>query len=463
MNRLSSLSILIILFLLTFQASGNDTTIVQGKVFNGQGYTLRLMAYKDQVSYERVTLKSTIVTDDGQFSIAVNIQSLKYCWLDLEFQQAGMFIQPGQDYTVEIELKDPSLTSSYYNRSAGLPVKFIVDDKDHLNQSIQDFNQIYNDFLLNYSQSLQSRNSKQAFDNFTNAIDLRFQNNHNPFFRDYITYKTASMQLFMRIKSRDNIGLEYIAGKPVLYENPEYMDFFHLFFEKYFITGGKYFTFNKAYDMVNGNASFSDLSDSLKADPVLKDKEVRELLILDGLKDLYNISGFKRNRILALVSEASVNGSTPECRMLAANLITRLKRLQPGTPSPGFSLPGVSDNNLYTLADFNGKSIYLAFFDSGNPASQSELGLASAFYEDYKDRVAFVAISVDKDLTRLRDYLGRADLPWLVLHYDGNLDLLEDFDANTFPYFILINSKGLIVRCPAPSPSENIQKLFDSN
>lgn len=453
----------IIFFLLVSSiSSATDTTYITGRVINGKGLTIRLMAYVDQVSYTRVTLQTGLVGGDEKFSFLFPVDTLKYCWLDVEFQQAELFIQPGQSYDVEIELKDPSLTGSFYNRS-GLPIKFVTDDSDHLNQSIQDFNQLYNDFLLDYAESMQSRNSKTSYTNFTTAIDLRFQNNHHPFFRDYITYKLAAMQLFMRIKSRDNIGLEYIAGKPVLYENPEYMDFFHLFFEKYFITGGKYFTFNKAYDLVNGDASFGEISDSLKADPVLKDQEVRELLMLDGLKDLYNISGFKRNRILALINEASFGGSTAESRMLAENLLSRLNRLQPGSPAPGFRLPGIKSDQQYSLSDFSGKMLYLAFFDSGNPASQSELGLVTDFYEDYKDKVAFVAVSTDKDILQLKDYLSRAELPWLILHYNGNLDLLENFDAITVPHFILIGSDGQIIRCPAPSPSENIQKLFDSN
>jgi hypothetical protein len=461
MKQRSLIAIIIFFLFASFFSSANDTTSISGRVINGKGYTIRLMAYNDQVSYTRVTLQNYMIGEDEKFTFSFVIDTLKYCWLDIEFQQAELFIQPGQNYNVEIELKDPSLTGSYYNRS-GLPIKFVTDDSDHLNQSIQDFNQLYNDFLLDYAENINPRNAKPAYDNFMKAIELRFQNNKNYFFRDYITYKTASMQLFMRLKSRDNIGIEFIAGKPVLYENPEYMDFFHLFFEKYFITGGKYFTFNKAYDLINGGASFAALADSLKADPVLRDLEVRELLILDGLKDLYNISGFKRARILALINEVVVKGSTPESRMLAGNLLARLKRLQPGSPAPDFLLPGINTVKEYSLADFSGKLLYLAFFESGNPASQSELGLAADFYEDYKDKVAFVAVSVDKDLLQLKDYLARAGLPWLVLYYEGNLDLLENFDANTFPHFLLIDGKGQIIRCPAPSPSENIQKLFDS-
>lgn len=434
---------------------------ISGRVINGKGFTIRLMTYSDQVAFLRETLQSTVIGEDEKFYVTYEPGSVKYCWLDIEFQQAEIFIQPGQSYEFELELKNQSLSASYYDRTA-LPVRVIKDDDDHLNLSIQDFNQLYNDFLLNYAEKGQSGNPKTVYDTFIKAIDLRFQKNDNSYFRDYVRYKTASMQLFMRLKGRDKIGLEYFAGQPVLYENLEYMDFFHLFFEKYFLIGGKYFSYNKTYDLINGNASSGAIIDTLEADPVLKDVEIRELLLLDGLKELYHVSGFKQDRIISLVSEISGNGSTADIRKLADNILVRLNRLQPGSPAPEFNLPGITFDKTYNLAGFSGKYIYLAFFDSGNPASQSELGMINEIYKEFSDKVEFVAISVDKDLGKLEEYLLRADLPWLVLHYDGNLDLLENYDASTFPHFLLINDTGRIVRCPAPSPSENIQKLFDA-
>ena len=439
----------------------SEPAVISGKVIHGKGFTIRLMTYNDQVSYLRKTLQSFLIPADEQFYFNVEINSVNYCWLDLEFQQVELFIQPGQSYEIEIELKDQSLSSSYYNR-AGLPYKIIKDDDDHLNLSVQDFNQLYNDFLLNYSQKIRSGSSKSTYDNFIKAIDLRFQNTTNPFFVNYIRYKIASMQLFMRLKSRETIGQEYIAGQPVLYNHLEYMDFFHLFFEKYFLTVGKYVDYNKSYDLINGSASLPDILDSLKSDPVLVDAGVRELLLLDGLKELYNVSGFNRNRIITLINEMSINGSCYESRLLAANLLFRLNRLHPGTPAPGFALSSITSKEEYQLTDFSGKHIYLAFFDSQNPACQSELGMITGIYEEYRNKVAFVAISVDKDMRALTDYLKRAELPWLVLHYQGNLELLEQYDASTYPHFVLIDHKGRIARCPAPSPSENIQKVFDS-
>jgi peroxiredoxin len=452
-----TLTLILFAFLSLFLRA--ETSSVSGKVINGKGLTIRLMSYSDQVTYMRETLGSALLDEEGKYSFTIEDNMVKYCWLDIEFQQAELFVQPGQTYEIEIELKGQSLSTSYYNRTS-LPLKIIKDDDERLNLSIQDFNQLYNDFLLNYSENIRAHNSRTAFDTFSKAIELRFQNTNNPYFRDYVRYKTASMQLFMSLKSRDNIGLEYFAGQPVLYDNLEYMDFFHLYFEKYFLTGGKFFNYNKTYDLINGDASSAAILDSLKADPVLQDIGLRELLLLDGLKDLYNVSGFGRSRIMSLVSEISKYGEAPESRNLADSVLVRLKRLQPGSPAPDFDLPGITANRNFKLADFSGKYIYLAFFDSQNPACQSELGMITDFYDEYKNKVAFVAVSVDQDLIKLEEYLQKAELPWLVLHYDGNIGLLENYDASTYPHFLLINDKGQIVRSPAPSPSENIQKLF---
>jgi thiol-disulfide isomerase/thioredoxin len=439
----------------------SEPVVVTGKVINGKGLTIRLMTYTDQVSYLRETLQKCLIDENEQFILNAEIDSTTYCWLDIEFQQAELILQPGQSYEIEIDLKSGSLSASYFERS-GLTYRIIKDDEDHLNLSIQEFNQLYNEFLMNISQKGRAGGSRTAYDNFVKAIELRFQNAKNPWFIDYLNYKNASMQLFMRLKSRENIGLEYISGQPVLYDHIEYMDFFHLYFEKYFLTGSKYFNFNKTYDLVNGTATASDILDSMKADPVLKDIDLRELLLLDGLKEVYAVSGFKRDKINALLTEIKNNGNALRSRELATHLMERLKRLQPGSLAPDFELSGVTDGRKYKLSDFSGKPVYLAFFDSQNPACLAELDSLKDICDNYRNKIAFAAISVDKDVQALTDYLGRAKPTWTVLHYMGNPDLLEDYDASTYPYFVLIDAEGRIARCPAPSPSENLEKLFSS-
>ena len=222
----------------------SEPVMVTGKVINGRGLTIRLMTYSDQVTYLRRTLQSCLIDENEQFILNTDIDSVKYCWLDIEFQQAELILQPGQSYEIEIDLQNGSLSASYFDRS-GLTYRIIKDDEDHLNLSIQEFNQLYNEFLLNISQKGRAGSSRTAYDDFTKAIELRFQNAKNPWFINYLKYKNASMQLFMRLKSRENIGLENITGQPVLYDHIEYMDFFHLYFEKYFLTSNKYFNYEQ--------------------------------------------------------------------------------------------------------------------------------------------------------------------------------------------------------------------------
>jgi len=459
MNRIF-LSLLLILFLSGFVKS--EPVSISGNVENGRGMTIRLMTYSDQLSYLRETLQSVQIGEDDLFFLSADIQMTRMCWLDIDFQPVELFLQPGQTYQVDIQLNNEQLSSSYYDRS-GLPFKIVQDDKDQLNNSIQEFNELYNDFLLDNNLKPGSGSSRSAYDTFVKAIEFRFQNATNPYFLDYIRYKTASMQLFLRLKSRENLGIEYIAGNPVLYENLEYIDFFHLYYDKYFLSYGKYFNYNKTYDLINEQASLSAILDSLAADPSLKDLQVRELLLLEGLKELYYAPGFKRSIVLSLVKELGMNSNYPDNQRLAANLLARFEHLQPGSPAPGFELSGVNSERTFQLKDFKGKKLYLAFVDSQLPACQSELGLASEFFNDYKDKVSFVAISVDKNMESLKDYIQKSASPWLFLIYDGNIDLLEQYDSSTFPQFVLIDENGNIRRCPSPSPSENIRKVFDAN
>lgn len=458
---MKKLSFIAIILLLGICSAFAKTSTISGKVSKGEGLTVRLMTFADHVTYLRQTLAESTIQDDGRFSLTCDLRTTKYCWIDIEFQQAELFIQPGQQYEIVIELNEQNLSTSYYDR-LGLDMEVVRDDTSRLNLYIQDFNQLYNDFLLSYMDNVKTRGSASSFEIFRKAVDLRFQKASHPYFLDYMRYKIASMQLFLRLKGKESIGFEYLTGQPVLFENIEYMDFFHLYFEKYFLTGSKYFNFNKTFDLIDGNATVKVILDSLKADPVLSDAGVRELLLLSGLKELYGTSGFKRNRILFLVQELAGHSSSSEIRRIAENLQLRFKRLQPGTPAPDFILPVITDNSEYRLSDFKGKFIYMAFFESGIPACQAELEMSNELYKTYRNKIHFVAISVDKDLEKLRQYVHSRDLPWLVLHYKGNLDFLEKYDAITFPHFILIDANGNVFSCPAASPSENIGRLFDS-
>lgn len=455
-----SFTLLLIILVFASNVIG-AVTVVSGKVDGGKGLVIRLMTHSDRVSYLRETLSSCVIDDSGNFQLQTNLDETLHTWLDIEFSQGDIYLQPGMNYEVLILLEQSTLSYSYYDRPA-LPVSFIQDDPDRLNLYIRDFNGIYNDFILNYMSGRNNQNNAQSFQAFKTAVDLRFKNASNHYFRDYVRYKTASMEMFLRLKNRDKLGLECLSNQPVLFQNIEYMEFFHLFFEKYFLTGNKFFSYNKTYDLINGNASLETILDSLSKDPVLEGDELKQLLLLSGLKELYGNSGFDRQRIGSLLDELAESGCSESIKEIASNLETRFSRLKSGSPAPAFDLPAFDYKDEFKLSDFKGRWIYLVFFDSRNPACQAEMRMVSEWYEEVAGKVSFVAISVDQEPAAISGNPNILPEAWTILFYDNNMDLLESYDALTFPYFILIDKEGLIKSCPALSPSENIREVLNA-
>jgi peroxiredoxin len=452
--------VILVVIILNAVAGIAAETVISGKLAGGSGSTVRLMTYADQVTRLRKTLATQRIGEDETFRFTLELDQTIYAWIDIGFRKGELFLQPGQSYEVEIKADQQPIAASYYDR-AYLSLEILRDDPDKLNLYIRDFNGVYNDFLLDYASNPGSRGSAGAFNSFKTAVGLRFKNAQNPYFLDYVKYKYASMELFLRMKSRDAIGMEYLAGSGPAYNNIEYMDFFHLFFEKYFFSGNRYFSYNKTFDLINGDAPLEAIRDSLSRDPVLVSGELRELVLVSGLKELYDVSGFNKSRILSLIRDLGEGGYTPGIREIASNLLTRLSRLRPGTVAPDFLLPAFDGRREYSLSDFKGNSVYLAFFDSRNPASQAELALVSEWYEDYEN-VRFVAVSVDSDPARIDGNPNISAEAWTILYYNHDMELLENYDAMAFPHFILIDDKGRIAICPAPGPSEDIRQVLDS-
>lgn len=453
---------LLLVFIPAWLTIASAPVTVTGKVNDAAGKVIRLVTFTDHVSYLNQTLALDTVSPDGTFSLRAEINSTRYSWLDIDFQPAELTLKPGGSYEVELHYDSRTINASYYDRP-GMGLDLIRDDDDHTNHYIRDFNRLYNDFLLGYASGSASRNPSGAYETFRKAIELRFRNAGSPYVNDYIRYKTAAMQLFLKTKSRENIGMEYLASQPVLYDHIEYMDFFQLFFEKYFIAGNRYFTYNTTNELINGTAPLAVILDSLAADPVLGSRELRELLLLQGLKDLYGMSGFKKNRITGLIHALETGSDFAKIREVASGLLVRLNRLQPGTPAPALHAFALESGEKITLEDFAGRKIYLVFFSAQNAASLAELALARDLIATYGEQVSFLAVSVDRDPELVRNMPGREDILWEMVMFDGTPDMLEDFDATTLPHFLLIGPDGKIVRCPAPSPSENVAQLLQGD
>jgi peroxiredoxin len=337
----------------------------------------------------------------------------------------------------------------------------VKDDGDGLNRDIQDLNQIYNDFILKNFSSAGNKGRKELLDAFIKETDAKFTGVQNSYFKDYLRYKIAAIEQFMRIKSRETLGHEYLAGKPILYDNVEYMDFFNVFFEKYLLINNKYLSTSDIYGMIKVKVTAGAFLDSLKRDPVLADRALREMVFLSGLKEMYYSLGIDKTSVLGLLEQVRGSSTYPRNQEIASDLINRLNHLAFGTKAPDFRLKDSSGQTV-ALEDLKGKPVYLYFFISNSPSCDAESEDLSGLFLKYRSKVHFIGISTDLSNADFQKFIKTKNYPWPVYWEGDQTELLESYDATTFPLFVLIDMNGNILRYPAPRPSEDIEMVLEN-
>jgi peroxiredoxin len=281
------------------------------------------------------------------------------------------------------------------------------------------------------------------------------------YLKDYLRYKTASLEMYTRTKSKEKLAAEYLQNVPILYENVEYMDFFHLYFEKYLLTNNSYMPYSKTLLLINEGSSLNEIIAEMHKDPILKDTRLAELVLISGLKEMTVAGGFKQDKVLSILDDIAGKSDFKEHRMIAKNLKERMLWMKPGTIAPDFNLPDML-GNLHKLSDYRGRYLFLSFISLNSPASLAEMNLLADIYPDYKHKIQFVSIVIDGLNTGWSQILKDYRMNWDILKAVDDIVLMEDYGATAPPVFILIDPEGNVFRYPAPSPSEDLRNILDS-
>jgi peroxiredoxin len=442
----------IILLVLWALANAASPTVISGTAKGKQGRIIRLLTFADQLSYKKVTLATARVAEDGTFELTTDLDATTYAMLDLDFRQGEIFLVPGASYAVVIEPVATDSEEAYYDRSS-LRISLYSEDPSKLNESIGNINSLYNDFLIENGHLIQSQSRIAKVQELVKQMSAQITPTSDNYLKDYVRYKTASVELFMKVRSREKLAAECLTGQPVLYGNVEYMDFFHLYFEKYMVTNNSYMPYSKTSSLINGTAGMQEILSEMMKDPVLADP------CLAGM--VSGMTGFKQPRILELLGEISTGSKFKEQKAIASNLQERILWMKPGSDAPDFELQDLSGGK-HSLLDYRGKYLYLSFIDLSSPSSLSEMNLLADIYEKYKDRVNFVSIIAQGLSVGWKQVVKDYRMNWVLLKAGDDPGLMEQYGATALPVFILIDPQGKIYKYPAPSPSEDLNLLLDS-
>jgi len=453
--------LIIIIFFTSSSFLFAKNTVITGSAPAFTGMTVRLTSYKDYISDKEYMIASAKIDKSGNFSLAFDISTTTYAFLNLDFRRSEIYLIPGSSY--DLKIKSPAGKQKNVNPFLAetiLEFEIMKAADDDINLLIYDLNVQYNTFIAdkNNFNALYRKRDKSRIDTFKNQVSQHFPDITNLYFRNFVKYKIASLEYLARITSKKNLFDKYFIDKPILYNHVEYMDFFNQFFNNYIISSPQ-IKYNDLIVAVEQKQDYFSLLDYLGKDTLLRNEVLREMVMLRGLKDMFNKAEFTKSKIIKILDDFSVKSKFEKHRDIAKNLVSMMNKLQPGTEAPAFSLKDMEGDTVY-LEDFSGKYVYLCFWTSWCVPCIKEFEALSKIYSEYNNDIEFLGISVDKEYSSMYHFLNEKKYPWANFHYDNDIDLIEDYEIKTYPLFVLIDRKGKIIRYPAPSPSQNIEMIF---
>lgn len=447
------LSLCICLFVLGLRAQ--QTTVI-GNAPALKKSVLYLYTIDDFVNSTHVLLDSAVVNGNGGFTLKANIPQTCFSYIMLGAIEYDLYLEPGKQLYITI----PD-TAGFRKDSLLKPLDFTGNSADDINTLIADFDAEYSDFMLANYKLILRKTAAKPFADFIKAQHEKYDEKGNSYFKNYVNYRLASLEVSAYIKAQNNIVKLYFNSKPVLYTNDAYMDLFNQIYEddlKEFVLTAKG---KNLLTAINVNIDYTKALNELKRDSTLQNDTVRELYLIKGLGELFYQPGMVKYSILELLKYASTNALTAENKLIAKHLVDKLDKLRIGTAAPNFTLKNIVSGQQVSLADFKGKVVYLSFWDEDNVASVQEIDLIKELDKTYGRKIAFVSICNSANETKTLAFISRNKYKWVFLNSQGNKQLLANYEVLSYPAFYLIDAKGNILKYPADKPSGSITRTLD--
>ena len=465
MKRILTLSLL----LMTAYAAVAQTNVqIVGTAANAAGKTVELYCYDDMLSGNEELLDAVQVDSAGCFRLGCYVNYPRMVFIQVEQYSQTFHVEAGRRYEVYIPQFDWDIDErqNIHLAPVALPLEFVGLQPDELNMRISRFDAVCDSFIAANRVwfDVKYHPQRRYFDTLESVLTAavgKLDPDDGDFFARYAAYSLAEMRLAMHFDSRKRLVAKYITDKPVRYYDEPYMRLFLALYANSISMGTKRVPQSRLVAWV-AEGNYDRYMDSIGLDPLLRNEQVRELAVLQALKESYYDRDYSRQGVRNMVRTLAQRTRFKEHREIANRLLSLFARGESGSEVPVFSLPDV-DRRQVSLDDFRGKWVYLSFVRVGDPHSQSEIETLAYFRDSIYARnpdVVFVSVCCDREFQKMYHFLKNSRrgkrYNWTWLHFDCNYKLLEHYGVVSYPTFLLINPEGHLHYSVTPTPASGI-------
>ncbi len=449
------------------------TVKITGRSPDYAGDSLVFFSYSNMITFSEKEIASCVAGDSGGFEFTLNLEEPRLIFSHLGVYNCFMYAEPGMVYEIRLPQKRQKSLADKANQffeetSIHLSLKVtgstgnyeLPGNQEELNFLIHAFNDYfypyYYKFAVNaYTDKINQQELKEAIEN----LQSPFRETRSPFFSAYMDYRIGLLNHYGSQVSNERIMEDYFLDRPVLHQNPAYMELFNEIFNDFFDQFSEKNPKRNLPVVLNRDRNYARLNEILVRDASLKNDSLRELILLkefyEGFYDQKNI----RSSMLQLLDSLQVNTSIELYRTMVMDIMLEITRLLPGYEPPDFALYD-HDSTLFHLSDFRGEYIYLIFCNSFSYYCVKEYEYLKVLQQRLQEQLKILTILVDDSYQSMQELMGNNNYPWTFLHFSNQPQVIDDYDIQTYPSYFLISPEGKLVLSPAPSPAENFEAIF---
>ena len=152
---------------------------------------------------------------------------------------------------------------------------------------------------------------------------------------------------------------------------------------------------------------------------------------------LVTISGFD--------ASLSTNTSSLPTTQKVMTLMSKAEaaEISEGVAAPDFAFTDLATGRTLKLSDLRDKPVYLNFWATWCPPCVKELPHIQAKYEQYKDKINFVAISLDGDQEAPAQFIPSRGYTFPV-GYGNEREISRAYDVEAIPMSFIIDTNGVV-------------------
>ncbi len=456
-NRIFQASLIFtIFFFFSFHFTNAQTVVLKGNEPDYKGDEITFYTLSDLISQQEKELSSTVVQEDGNFKCTFALNHTRKIFAELGVYKAYLYVEPGKEYSIALppkQEKDKAQKLNPYFEHYPFHIGIKNEEEKNLNAHIYRLFEQYNHFFNKNAKKLD--NSSFQKDSILNQLNNIPDFDH-PFFHVLKKYKIEGVKLKLK-GSSFNRKEQLFNDSSIFYYNPSYIETFNTTFQDYFKDFAADYGFSVHREIKN-EKNIHRIDSIVKKDKLLENNpQLRELVILKGLHDLFYSGNLPNKDVIATIDSFKTWTENQTHKEIASNISDKITQLLKGYEAPDFCLYD-ADSNKVCLDDMKGEYIYLGFCNRLNYSCRKHYKILKNLHKKHKQHFRIVIVSTAESFEDMKAFKEEKGYAWTFLHYGNNQKLLKKYNIKTMPTYYFINSEGKLKLSPAPGPDEDIEQ-----